>query len=197
MVDLGAHYLGGVRRFLQTAIVIDDQAEFAPVTRPIASATITPPTGSLLKRAAAVAAVKAAAAELAHAAAAGAPASAPEAPPPDAAPQPIGDEGQEGAEAPPDETDPDGEVGLNAKVLSEAFLAKNMICGLYRPTAGDNMVESTTGAARQADIVVVDWHLEEGSSRASKDIILSLLKTAATTRKWRRLSAAVTAPDPL
>lgn len=192
MVDLGAHYLGGVRRFLQTAIVIDDQAEFAPVTRPVAAAAIAPPTGSLLKRAAAVVAERAAAAEPASDAAAVAPAAAPQAPPLEAGPQPVGEEGQEDGEAPLDESAPDGEVGLNAKVLSEAFLAKNMICGLYRPTAGDNMVASTTGAARQADIVVVDWHLEEGSSRAAKDIILSLLKADAEENGRLRLVAVYT-----
>lgn len=193
MIDLGAHYLSGVRRFLQTAIVIDDQAEFAPVTRPIASAPIPPPTGSLLKRAAEVAAVEAAAAESEHdgVEAAGAEAAV-EAPQPQPAEHPPGDNGEAPADAPPEENDPDGQVGLNAKVLSEAFLSKNMICGLYRPAAGDNMVESSTGAARQADIVVVDWHLEEGSSRAAKEIILSLLKADAAENGRLRLVAVYT-----
>ena len=131
MVDLGAHYLSGVHRFLQTAIVIDDQAEFAPVTRAIASVELPAPTGSLLNRAAALAEK-----------------AAPEQPANDSLDSPAPPDSD--AEAGEGETsdDGDGEVGLNAKVLSEAFLAKNMICGLYRPTTGDNMVESTTGAAR-------------------------------------------------
>jgi hypothetical protein len=179
MVDLDAHYLGGARRFLQTAIVIDDQAQFAPVRRPIAVAPITAPVGGLLARAA-----EAKAAE-------GNPGEPGEPP----APAPAGEaaSGEEEVAAPePAADDAEGEFGLDAKVLSEAFLAKNMICGLYRPAAGDNMVASSTGAARQADIVVVDWHLEQGSSRAAKDIILNLLKADAEENGRLRLVAVYT-----
>lgn len=193
MIDLDSHYVDGVRRFLQTAIVIDDQAEFAPVPRPIASAPIAAPTGSLLKRAA-EAAVEPANDPVASAglvASAGASAAA-EAALPRFADRPFDDAEQAPATAPHEEDEQDGRVGLNAKVLSEAFLSKNMICGLYRPAAGDNMVQSTTGAARQADIVVVDWHLEEGSSRAAKDIILSLLKADAEENGRLRLVAVYT-----
>lgn len=190
MVDLGAHYLDGVRRFLQTAIVIDDQAEFAPVTRPIASIMVPAPTGSLLKRAAAVA-EKAAQQQPANDSPASPETPGPTNPDAEAGDGATGDGARAGAETPAG-TDGDGEVGLNAKALSEAFLTKNMICGLYRPTAGDNMVESTTGAARQADIVVVDWYLEEGSSRAAKDIILSLLKGDAEENGRLRLVAVYT-----
>jgi hypothetical protein len=199
MIDLDAHYVAGVRRFLQTAIVIDDQAEFAPVTRPITSVLIAPPTGSLVKRATEAAAAKTHAAEPANdvVAAKGAEAAV-EAQRPESVERPPGDEEQPpAAAAPPEENDPVGQVGLNAKVLSEAFLGKNMICGLYRPAAGDNMVESTTGAARQADIVVVDWHLEEGSSRAAKDIILSLLKADAEENGRLRLVAVYTSQPGL
>lgn len=185
MVDLAAHYLGGVRRFLQTAIVIDDQAEFAPVARPIATITVPAPTGSLLKRAAAVA----------ENAAPEQPAKDSPAPPETPTPTNPDAGASNGTTAEvkvPAGTEGDGEVGLNAKALSEAFLTKNMICGLYRPTVGDDMVETTTGAARQADIVVVDWYLEEGSSRAAKDIILSLLKGDAEENGRLRLVAVYT-----
>lgn len=166
MTDLGAHYLTGVRRFLQTAIVIDDQAEFTVPLPAVARPALRAPTGSLLQRARTAAALG--------------PASDPE--PEQAAPAGGGAEGESLEE----------HGILNAKALSEAFLGKNMICGLYKPSPGEDMVNRTTGAAKLADIVIVDWFLDTRGSRAAKDIILSLLRSDAMENGRLRLVAVYT-----
>jgi Response receiver domain len=168
MIDLSEHYIKGVRRFLQTAIVIDDEAEFVAPTTPAARGAIPRPTGSLIQQAAAV---------------------APSIDDPSTQNPEIG-AALQGVE--PAEEEAQAPVGLDAKVLSEAFLGKNMICGLYRPARGDNMVERTAGAARLADIVIVDWYLDDRGSRAAKDIILNVLKADAEENGRLRLIAVYT-----
>lgn len=186
MTDLGAHYLTGVRRFLQTAIVIDDQAEFTAPLPAVARPAVRAPTGSLLQRAkTAVATEPAQEAEVKIVAGPG-PAVAP---PPTSDPEPERAAPAAGAA----EGGAAEEHGiLNAKALSEAFLGKNMICGLYKPSPGEDMVNRTTGAAKLADIVIVDWFLDARGSRAAKDIILSLLKSDATENGRLRLVAVYT-----
>jgi hypothetical protein len=184
MIDLGAHYIAGVRRFLQTAIVIDDQAEFTTPPPTAVGPVLRAPTGSLLryaKGAAATERMEMAGAEVAVDAC-------------PAAPLPTASEPAQGAPAAAAvEVEVPEEHGvLNAKALSEAFLSKNMICGLYRPSPGEDMVSRTTGAAKLADIVIVDWFLDQRGSRAAKDIILSLLKSDATENGRLRLVAVYT-----
>lgn len=157
MMDLNEHYARVAEGFLQTAIVIDDQAQFGPITMvgPI-TPVVAPPTGLLDAAAAA---------------------------------SPPADTGVRVAvETPPEPP----AVSLDAKTLSEAFLAKKMICGLYRPSAGEDMVAKTIGAAQAADVVVVDWHLVQGSSRQAKDIVLGLLKTDRAEKGRLRLIAIYT-----
>jgi hypothetical protein len=146
---LTEHYRTAARRFLQTAIVVDDLAFLGPVTL-VPSEALTPPSGSVLTGGA---------------------------PPPNV----MLEQG----------TNPPA-AGLNAKVLSDAFLREDMICGLYKPTSGEDMVDRTIRAARRSDIVIVDWNLEPGSSRSAKDIILGLLKSDRAERGRLRLIAVYT-----
>jgi hypothetical protein len=157
MMDLNEHYARVAENFLQTAIVIDDQAQFGPVTMVGPVTSVVPPPAGLLD-------------------AAGADSNA-------------ADTGVTVAvETPPEPP----AVSLDAKTLSEAFLAKKMICGLYRPSAGEDMVAKTIGVAQAADVVVVDWHLVQGSSRQAKDIVLGLLKTDREEKGRLRLIAIYT-----
>ncbi|MFT4793832.1 MAG: hypothetical protein ACJAVR_003525 [Paracoccaceae bacterium] len=80
---------------------------------------------------------------------------------------------------------------LDVRVLTQAFLDINMICGLYRPDQGEDMVARSAGAARVAD-VVVDWHLQPGQSKPAKDIILKLLTDDAAEKGRLRLIAIYT-----
>lgn len=183
MFDLDAHYLAGVRKFLQTAIVIDDQAEFAAAPPVPVMPPLQRPNPSIIDRSAAREAVPGPAAVV----------EVPADNSPPAAGEPV--DAVEQAEFVADEaagaaTGADG--ALDAKALSEAFLAKNMICGLYRPGAEDDMVAKTAGAARSADIVVVDWHLQPGTSLAAKSIIKSVLEADAGENGRLRLIAVYT-----
>lgn len=157
MIDLNEHYAGVAEGFLQTAIVIDDQAQFGPITMVGPTGPVVAPTSSILDTATTA---------------------------------------QQGAEsAVTVAVEPRSEppaATLDAKTLSEAFLAKRMICGLYRPSSGENMVDKSVGVAQAADVVVVDWHLVQGSSRQAKDIVIGLLKADREEKGRLRLIAIYT-----
>ena len=157
MIDLKQHYSSSAGRFLQTAIVIDDQAMFGPaITLVPAGAVVAPPRGLLDATEAEVPAIPT-----------------------------VGVTVEQPSETPAN--------SLNAKVLTEAFLARKMICGLYRPSPGENMVQRTIGAAGVADMVVVDWYLESGNSRPAKDIVVGLLQADRAEKGRLRLIAIYTA----
>jgi hypothetical protein len=154
MIDLAERYTGSAKRFLQTAIVIDDQAHFGPTVTAVVP-VLANPSSSVLN-------------------------------------QPAQDEDKTVAVT-VEQAFPDQQGGsLNARVLSQAFMSRDMICGLYRPEPGEAMVDHTAGAARLADIVVVDWFLEPGSSRSAKEIVLQILKSDQTDKGRLRLVAVYT-----
>lgn len=154
MIDLKAHYADSARRFLQTAIVIDDQAHFGPTITTVVP-VLHSPTGSVL--------------------------GTPDGP------------GEPAVAVTVEQDAADQQTGsLNAKVLTHAFMARDMICGLYRPEPGEAMVDRTAGAAKLADIVVVDWYLEPGSSRSAKEIVVRLLKSDRADNGRLRLIAVYT-----
>lgn len=158
MIDLNNHYAESAERFLQTAIVIDDQAMMGIVAvETVVPVSIEAPTGSVLA-------------------------------------SPLDNQRQTHAavEIAIEETMTPSSSALNAKILSQAFLDRRMICGLYRPEAGEDMVTRASGAAEAADIVVVDWHLETGNSRPAKEIILSVLQTDLEAKGRLRLIAIYT-----
>lgn len=155
MVELGQHYLKSAQRFLQTAIVIDDQAMMGSTETVVVPAAIETPTGSVLSS---------------------------EAEP--TAPTTI--------EITLEQDMIPSSMALNARILSQAFLDHRMICGLYRPETGEDMVTRASGAAEAADIIVVDWHLETGRSQPAKDIILSVLQKDAEEKGRLRLIAIYT-----
>ncbi len=85
---------------------------------------------------------------------------------------------------------------LNAKELTDAFSKLSVICGIYRPEPGATLVEPFTDAAQHADIVIVDWFLENGSSLAARDIVRRVLTNDAREHGRLRLIAIYTSqPD--
>jgi len=155
MVDLSAHYAQSAQRFLQTAIVIDDQAMMGSTETVVVPASIEAPTGSLL----------------------------------DSTPEPAA---PAALEITLERDMVPSSKALNARILSQAFLDRRMICGLYRPESGEDMVTRASGAAEAADIVVVDWHLETGKSQPAKDIILNVLQKDVEEKGRLRLIAIYT-----
>lgn len=141
--------LSGVRRFLQTAVVIDNEAEMRAVPVPSTEPKVAQrkPAG-VLKQGSAPMEPKEAA----------------------AAPAPEGVKRKQNTPVP-------GAAGsLNAKLLTDAFSEREIICGLYRPEPGENMVNLATNAAKHADVVIVDWLLENNSSVKAVEIIIAILK---------------------
>lgn len=157
----------GVTRFVQSAIVIDNEAEFsvrkseAKPSKPAARA----PSSRLGKKDA----------DLKPAPA---PATAPAAalqPEPVVAEEAISQE-------------------LDAKSLTDAWSDREVICGLYRPEPGegDEMVVRARKAAQHADVVILDWFLEKASSVRAKAIVREILKADLAGNGRLRLLAIYT-----
>jgi hypothetical protein len=82
---------------------------------------------------------------------------------------------------------------LDAKTLTDAFGDHSVLCTVYKPRPGEQMVERAAKIASHADIVVVDWYLERGSSAIAKEIIYDILRTDAARKGRLRLIAIYTA----
>lgn len=148
--------LSGVRRFLQTAVVIDNEAEMRAVP-PVAAGE--PKVAQRKPVSVLSGGAKASPAAGSETAKTG-----------DAAAKPGAGSDQS---APPAIT---AASSLNAKLLTDAFSEREIICGLYRPEPGENMVLLATNAAKHADVVVVDWLLENNSSVKAVQVIISILQ---------------------
>ncbi|MBJ3783655.1 MULTISPECIES: response regulator receiver domain [Devosia] len=163
--------LSGVRRFLQTAVVIDNEAEMravpAPSTEP--KVAVRKPAGVLKQE----------------------PASAAAQPESDEVPavEPVPEAGKQNAPL------HSAAGSLNAKLLTDAFSEREIICGLYRPEPGENMVSLATNAAKHADVVVVDWLLENNSSVKAVEIIIAILKDDISGNGRLRLLSVYTSQN--
>lgn len=74
---------------------------------------------------------------------------------------------------------------LNAGSITDSFSALGVICGVVGPT------ESAMGTMRQADIVVLDWLLQDGDTRYALELLRGLL-AGETDRNSLRLVAIYT-----
>ena len=81
---------------------------------------------------------------------------------------------------------------LRAKDLTDAFNKFAVICGVYRPGAGENLADVFTAAAQHADIVIIDWYLEPHTSQQAKEIIRRILKNDVKEHGRLRLIAVFT-----
>lgn len=81
---------------------------------------------------------------------------------------------------------------LNAKALTDAFLAKEIICGVHRPEGETTSVPLAVKAATRADIVIVDWLLQSKSSAKAKEIVKQILLADAAEHGRARLVAIYT-----
>jgi Response receiver domain len=86
---------------------------------------------------------------------------------------------------------------LNAKELADAFSDRSILCTVYKPVPGEEMVERAAKIASHADVVVVDWHLEPGSSLKAKEIIAEILRADDERNGRLRLIALYTAQPGL
>ena len=154
----------GVTRFVQSAIVIDNEAELSArksTAKPKKPATRAPVSRLVAKAPAAAAAAAASPAELA-------------------------------SKAEDAETEISQE--LDAKSLTDAWSDREVICGLYRPEPGEGeqMVVRAQKAALHADVVILDWFLEKSSSVRAKEIVRAILKADRASNGRLRLLAIYT-----
>ncbi len=89
-----------------------------------------------------------------------------------------------------DDAEPSHE--LDAKMLTDAGSEREVICGLYRPEPGEDMVRLATRAAAHADVVILDWFLERASSVKARQIIVEILKSDLKDKGRLRLLAVYT-----
>ncbi len=163
------HCVLGARKFIQTAVVIDNEAVLGAPNRA--------PEDDKPKRARRDSGSVLAEASL-----------EPDAPADDPVPAPV-PERPHGDDA---ETAIATSHYLNAKQLTDAFLAQSVICGLYKPEPGENMVLLSSNAAMHADLVIIDWFLEGRSSATAKEIIRNILKADRAENGRLRLLAVYT-----
>lgn len=81
---------------------------------------------------------------------------------------------------------------LNAKALTDAFMSEEVICGVHKPVGPNIAVDVAIKAAARADIVVVDWYLENRSSAKAKEIVTGILRADKAEHGRLRLIAVYT-----
>ncbi|TRC77472.1 hypothetical protein FJV83_28070 [Mesorhizobium sp. WSM4307] len=81
---------------------------------------------------------------------------------------------------------------LDAKAITDAFLSHSVICGIFRPAPNDDAAKMSAGAAAHADIIIVDWYLDRGSSQRAKETVRQLLSEDARRRGRLRLIVVYT-----
>jgi hypothetical protein len=86
---------------------------------------------------------------------------------------------------------------LNAKRVIDAFADHSVMCTVYKPRPDEEMVQRSTRIALNADLVVVDWHLQKGSSGKAKQIIAAILRVDKEHNGRLRLIAVYTAQPNL
>jgi hypothetical protein len=78
---------------------------------------------------------------------------------------------------PPNQPEPDHEVGVDAKRLGDAFGREGLICGFLKPTLGEAQAigDLVAKAARRADIVILDWSIDRDQGDATLGVIDQIL----------------------
>lgn len=79
------------------------------------------------------------------------------------------------------------EQALDAKVLVDGFAELGLVCAVIRPSPGDATIMRTVRAARRADIVVLDWELNNDGGATTKQIIRRLVQDEAEAEPQGRL----------
>jgi hypothetical protein len=75
---------------------------------------------------------------------------------------------------------------LDAGKISSAFARAGLVCSVLRPTVNERLEEEIVQASARADIVVLDWHMPDPGTLATK-VILRLLELDERTGGRLRL----------
>lgn len=93
---------------------------------------------------------------------------------------------------------PDAEVAI--KPLADAFLDKQIVCGVLKPVATDKdiaVIERAVRAASVADIVIIDWYLRKADDNLALSIIERILLADKYMNGRLRLILVYTSAEPL
>ncbi|WP_230532197.1 response regulator receiver domain [Microvirga roseola] len=86
--------------------------------------------------------------------------------------------------------------GLDAGVITRGFAAKGLVCAVLKPEAGASLETETLQAAERADILVLDWEMDDHGQKAM-EIIRGLLKSDHERGDRLRLVVIYTGISPL
>jgi hypothetical protein len=85
---------------------------------------------------------------------------------------------------------------LDAGTISSAFASKGLVCGILKPVATDSQEDAIVTAAKGADIVVLDWQMEDEGELATS-IIQRVVNEDEAAGGRLRLIAIYTGQSPL
>ena len=64
---------------------------------------------------------------------------------------------------------------LNAKIVTDEFALKGMICSVLKPNEGENPLEYVKQAAKRADVFILDWEINKDDGKTAREIINLLI----------------------
>lgn len=85
---------------------------------------------------------------------------------------------------------------LNAAIVSQSFASAGLVCSILRPTKSDRLEEEVLEAAARADILVLDWQMDDQGGLAIT-ITRRLIEQDEQVGGRLRLIAIYTAQSPL
>jgi hypothetical protein len=89
---------------------------------------------------------------------------------------------------------------VQIKPLADAFLDKQIVCGVLKPEIADDdkkVVERAVRAAAVADIVIIDWFLRKNKDSLARAILATILKEDAARNGRLRTVLVYTSATPL
>lgn len=89
---------------------------------------------------------------------------------------------------------------VSLKPLADAFLDRQIICGVLKPEASDkaeDIIQRGVNSARVADVLIIDWYLRKGDPEITKSILLEVLRGDVGLNGRFRLVIVYTSEAPL
>lgn len=89
---------------------------------------------------------------------------------------------------------------VSLKPLADAFLDRQIVCGVLKPSPSDDksdVIKRAVSSARVADVLIIDWYLRKGDPEITKSILLEVLKSDSGLNGRFRLVIVYTSEAPL
>lgn len=166
MVETVSPSVAIARDFLQTVLIVDDRAEFGAVVKLEPASADDILTDSPDGKDA-------------------------------SAPSPQAKPPHEGLKAPtPAElSEAAGTDELNAKEIIDSFASLGLVCGVIRPEPDETITDIVGPAARRADILILDWRLDEDNGENSIELIRHVVADLDDCHRLRLIVIYTGVPD--